>query len=198
MDRLRRPAIVLGIVVGVSASAAGIVTPTPREEALAAFAHLHRVATHPRCANCHSGSDQPRNGERTTGTRPHAMNVTRGIQGLGMPCTTCHQMQNLPGRRMPPGAPHWTMPEDGDKAITGSTSPRELCAMWTDARRNRFESGDRRGQARTPADLLVHVTTDPLVRWAWEPGDGREPAHGTHAQFVQQFAVWVKGDAPCP
>ena len=198
MDRLRWTAIVLGIVMGVSASATAGVAQTSREEALAAFASLHRVATHPRCANCHSGSDQPSNGERTTGPRPHAMNVTRRVQGLGMPCTTCHPAQNLPGKHMPPGAPHWTMPEDADKAITGSTSPRELCAMWTDARRNRFESGDRRGQARTPADLLVHVTRDPLVRWAWEPGDGRDPAPGTHAQFVRRFAVWVQGGAPCP
>jgi len=198
MHRLRRYGIVVGIVVGASAPAAGVSAQTPRDEALAAFSSLHRVATHPRCTNCHSTSDRPLNGDRTRGSRPHDMNVSRGIQALGMPCATCHQEHNLPGRNMPPGAPHWTMPEDADKAITRSTSPRELCATWKDARKNRFESGDRKGQPRTDPDLLVHVTTDPLVRWAWAPGDGRERAPGTHARFVQRFAVWIKGGAPCP
>lgn len=198
MDRWGWLAIVLGVVVGVCAPAAGLFAQTPREEALAAFKHLHRVATHPRCANCHAVSDQPLHGDRASGPRPHAMNISRRIQALGMPCTTCHQTHNLPGRHMPPGAPHWTMPEDGDKAITRSTSPRALCATWTDTRRNRVESGDQRGHARTLPDLLVHVTTDPLVRWAWEPGEGRDRAPGTHAQFVQRFSVWVKGGAPCP
>jgi hypothetical protein len=197
MHRWRRCGIVVGIVVGASAPAAGVSAQTPREAALAAFAHLHRVATHPRCTNCHSTSDRPLNGDRTTGSRPHDMNIARGIQTLGTPCATCHQEHNLPGRHMPPGAPHWTMP-DADKAITRATSPRELCATWKDAGKNRFEGGDRKGQPRTDPDLLVHVATDPLVRWAWTPGDGRERAPGTHAQFVQRFGVWIKGGAPCP
>jgi len=126
------------------------------------------------------------------------MNISRAIQGLGMPCSACHPERNLPGKRMPPGAPHWTMPESADKAITPRTSPRDLCATWTDPRKNRVESGDRKGQPRTASDLLVHVTTDPLVRWAWEPGEDRDRPPGTHAEFVRRFAVWVKGGAPCP
>jgi len=43
-----------------------------------------------------------------------------------------------------------------------------------------------------------HVSDDPLVRWAWNPGPGRTPAPGTHAQFAKAMSVWINGGAPCP
>ncbi len=39
---------------------------------------------------------------------------------------------------------------------------------------------------------------DPLVRWAWQPGPGREPAPGTLAQFVNVLKWWKGGTAACP
>jgi hypothetical protein len=87
----------------------------PRDDAAAAaaFESIVPVLHHPRCMNCHSRGDFPRQGD--DGHR-HTMNVRRGPDGDGIAavkCSTCHQDHNLEGRHMPPGAPDWHLPPPG-------------------------------------------------------------------------------------
>ncbi|MGA2921529.1 MAG: hypothetical protein ABSE28_10515 [Candidatus Sulfotelmatobacter sp.] len=71
----------------------------------ALFTALVPVLRHPRCMNCHSQGDYPRQGDDG---HPHTMNVRRGSVGFGATsekCNTCHQDHNLAGTHLPPGAP---------------------------------------------------------------------------------------------
>ncbi len=73
----------------------------------ALFVEFVSVLRHPRCMNCHSRGDFPRQGDDG---HPHTMNVRRGPEGHGVTaekCSTCHQDHNLAGAHMPPGAPNW-------------------------------------------------------------------------------------------
>ena len=76
----------------------------------ALFTAFVPVLRHPRCMNCHSNGDFPRQGDDG---HPHAMNVRRGPEGHGVTaekCSTCHQDHNLVGAHLPPGAPNWGLP----------------------------------------------------------------------------------------
>src|SRR6185369_15582921 len=78
--------------------------------AAAAFEALVPVLRHPRCMNCHSKGDYPRQGDDL---HRHTMNVPRGADGhgvLALQCSSCHQNHNLAGLHMPPGAPGWHLP----------------------------------------------------------------------------------------
>lgn len=71
--------------------------------AAAAFEAIVPVLRHPRCMNCHSTGDFPRQGDDN---HRHTMQVRRGLVGDGVnavKCSTCHQDHNLPGLHMPPG-----------------------------------------------------------------------------------------------
>jgi hypothetical protein len=164
--------------------------------AIAAFRSVHSVAINTRCTNCHAPGERPLqlDGSRR---RFHAMNVQRRIVELGHHCATCHQDRNFDQPHLPPGAPHWNMPS-APKAFDAGITANGLCRLWLDPERNVFELGPRKGEARTPADLLEHIATDPLVRWTWDPGPGRMPSPGTHAEFLAHFSTWVAGGAPCP
>jgi len=75
-----------------------------RDEAAsaAAFEAIMPVLRHPRCMNCHSSGDFPRQGDDG---HQHTMNVRRGLYGegvAGVKCSTCHQDHNLQGEHMPP------------------------------------------------------------------------------------------------
>src|ERR1041385_8478193 len=61
----------------------------------AAFESMVPVLRHPRCMNCHSRGDFPRQGDDS---HRHMMNVRRGRDGqgvAGLRCSTCHQAHNL-------------------------------------------------------------------------------------------------------
>ena len=76
----------------------------------ALFTAFVSVLRNPRCMNCHSQGDYPRQGD--DGHR-HAMNVRRGPDGHGVTaekCSACHQDHNLAGAHLPPGAPNWSLP----------------------------------------------------------------------------------------
>jgi hypothetical protein len=47
-------------------------------------------------------------------------------------------------------------------------------------------------------DLVRHLAFDPLVQWAWQPGAGRTPPPGKHADFAALMAAWVEAGAHCP
>jgi hypothetical protein len=84
--------VLVWVVSGfVSASAQG------NAASAAAFEAMLPVLHHPRCMNCHSPGDFPRQGDDS---HPHAMNVRRGSEGRGVTsqkCSTCHQDHNLAG-----------------------------------------------------------------------------------------------------
>jgi hypothetical protein len=85
-------------------------TTAPAAADRALFTAFVPVLRHPRCMNCHTRGDFPRQGDDG---HPHAMNVRRGPDGHGVTaekCSTCHQDHNLVGAHLPPGAPSWGLP----------------------------------------------------------------------------------------
>ena len=167
-----------------------------------AFKVIHQVATGPRCTNCHAKGERPLQLEGAD-SRFHNMYVHRQFSQLGGLCVTCHQNRNFDTAHMPPGAENWRMPSSM-KSYDGQTTADELCHIWK-SDRNQFEEGAQTGQKRTPQELLDHVSNDPLVKWAFDPGPGRTPAGNSlgttangHAIFVQYYKAWVDGGAPCP
>ena len=109
--------------------------------AASAFEAMAAVLRHPRCMNCHSNGDFPRQGDDG---HPHTMNVRRGAGGEGAPavkCGGCHQDHNLEGRHVPPGAPGWRLPPNampmiweglgtGNFVICSKTPGKTAIATW--------------------------------------------------------------------
>ncbi len=156
------------------------------QRSIAIFTEAGKVFLHPRCRNCHSAGEQPRQGEDG---RAHQPFVRRGADGLGVPglrCPACHHDLNYDAVGMP-GAPGWHL-APGSMAFERRSLPR-ICAQLKDQ--------DANG-GRSVADLVTHVTNDPLVVWAWAPGTGREPAPGTPGAFVALIRAWVDTGAACP
>ena len=158
----------------------------PRSEALAAFERVASVLESPRCMNCHPRGDRPSQGDDR---HAHLMNVQRGPSNQGLPamtCTTCHQQHNS-DRAGVPGAPHWRLAPKS-MGWTGLTRG-ELCRTVLDRTKN---------GRRNAAALAKHMTTDPLVLWAWNPGLGRTPPPVSTDELKRALETWVKGGTPCP
>lgn len=176
------------VLAGCMAQAA----PDREQAAKDAFATVHQVFQHPRCANCHIPGDAPLIGDKSV---PHPMGVVRGPEGhgaLGLPCASCHGDKNSPasyGEHAPPGAPHWGLPPPHQKMEWIGLSPKATCEMIKDRKRN----GNR-----DLAALLKHVADDKLVLWGWEPGGNRAPVSVPHDQFVVAFRTWADAGGPCP
>jgi|SRR5215469_10728138 len=164
--------------------------PAPKPDAAAAraaFLQIHKVFTSPRCQNCHPAGDAPLQGDDS---HPHLQYVKRGADGhgvYGMRCDACHQTANLPGEHMPPGNPKWSLPEL--KMVFVGRSPSELCRQLKDPKQN----GNRSLQ-----ELYEHVSTDDLVGWGWNPGDGRSLPPLSRTDTSAQMKIWIDGGAACP
>lgn len=157
-------------------------------EAVAAFEAMMPVLRHPRCMNCHWSGDEPRVGEDS---RPHPMDVRRGVDGFGVKpvrCSTCHQDHNVAGLHAPPGAPEWGLPPAAMPMIWKGLTDRQVCELFKDPTQN----GHRTGQ-----DILQHLKT-PLVLWAWDPGEGRAPVPMSKDEFLAHATDWVTHGAACP
>ncbi len=153
-----------------------------------AFAAGSQVFFHPRCMNCHPAGNAPLQGDSS---RPHAMNVKRGPNGMGtngLWCSACHQGTNLPGAHMPPGVPGWQLPFREMPMVFEKKTPGELCRQFKDPAQN----GNR-----TPAEVVDHLRT-PLVLWGWNPGEGRKPMPMPHEEFMGYMTEWVEKGAACP
>jgi hypothetical protein len=160
-----------------------------RGTALAAFATVYEVLQHPRCKNCHPAGRMPLQGDQSL---PHGQNVQGGADGLGrfaLRCSNCHRDQNLPGVAQPPGAPGWHLPAANMPLVFEGRSPAALARQLVAPEHN--------GQ-RSHAQILEHIQHDPLVLWAWQPGDGRTPVPLPHASFVTAVHTWLAGGAPVP
>jgi len=169
----------------------------------AAFAEAYPVFMHPRCVNCHPAGDSPLRGEHS---QPHAgLRLRRGPDGQGvftLKCTNCHQAQNQQGVHMPPGAPNilkdgsldlsnprWRLPPARTPMIFQGRSAAQLCRQLQDTKQNGGLNGEK---------LIHHVSSDPLVLWAWKPGEGRSTPPLSHVEFVAKVAEWINNGAACP
>ena len=152
-------------LLAMRAPGEGPVAPRDPMAAAAAFEALAPALRNPRCMNCHSTGDCPRQGNDS---HRHTMDVRRGPDGNGVnavKCSTCHQDHNTVGARTPPGAPDWHLPSPAMPMIWEGLTDRQLCELLKDPKQN----GNR-----TVAQIVEHMST-PLVLWGWHPGDGRAP-----------------------
>ena len=162
-------------------------TPTGSDGAL--FLEFVSVLRHPRCMNCHSRGDFPRQGDDG---HPHTMNVRRGPEGHGVTseqCSTCHQDHNLAGAHMPPGASNWGLPPPTTPMIWEGLSDAQICRSIKDPKQNKNRNLDQ---------LVEHLTEDKLVAWGWNPGEGRNPIPISHEEFAAKVKRWQAAGAPCP
>jgi hypothetical protein len=156
--------------------------------AASAFEAIIPVLHHPRCMNCHSTGDFPRQGDDS---HPHRWNVRRGADGDGLPgvkCSTCHQDHNLAGLHVPPGAPDWHLPSPSMPMIWEGLTDRQLCELFKDPEQN---------GGRNVEQIVEHMTT-PLVLWGWNPGEGRTPVPMPQRDFLAKVNQWASQGAACP
>ncbi len=159
-----------------------------RDDAAAAFESMLPVLHHPRCMNCHSSGDFPRQGDDG---HPHAMDVRRGPEGRGvtaLKCSTCHQDHNLAGLNMPPGAADWHLPPPNMPMTWQGLTDHQLCELLKEPKQN----GNRN------VDQIVEHMSTPLVLWGWHPGEGRTPIPMSQAEFAAKVKEWAGKGAACP
>lgn len=196
---MRHAVRVLVCILGAAASQAeelkpasafqGIADRTERSAAL--FKEAARVIEHPRCMNCHPADRTPTQGEDLRVHSPPIRADKEGHGPPGLPCSTCHLVQNTPTHTTPiesiPGHAHWML-APASMSWQGLTTS-EICEQIKDPARN----GNR-----TLAKIHDHMAVDTLVGWAWAPGSGRETAPGTQKVFGELIAAWIDTGAACP
>lgn len=172
-------------------SATNIVKIEPNEAvSKAAFLDAAAVFFSPRCANCHPSGNSPTQGDAML---PHAQLVVRGTEGkgkYGMKCNTCHQAENLEGEKMPPGVPNWHMPPDNMKMVFQGLTAKQLCEQLKNPKLN--------GGRKTIAEAIEHLEKDPLVHWAWSPGNGRTLPPLSYEEFMSKVKEWEENGGACP
>ena len=150
-----------------------------------AFRQVATVLRHPRCMNCHTATEFPRQGNER---RRHDMLVMRGPDDHGAPamrCLSCHQNINQPNGV--PGAPNWglaplTMAWEG-------LDDHQLAEALKDPTRN---------GRRSLEQLYEHMAHDELVGWAWQPGGTREPVPIPRDAFAKLVREWIDTGAVSP
>lgn len=164
-------------------------------QGLEAWSRIYQVASHPRCANCHTGpSDRPMwSGPSYGKARPHGMNIRAGASRIGaetLMCQTCHSTSTVvqdiehaaprvgTSWRLAPPEAHWF----------GQTSV-QICEQL----KNPATNG-----GRTFLQLADHLDHDLILHWAWAPGPGREPAPFTLQDHVNDILAWGVAGMPCP
>ena len=155
------------------------------DESVAMFKRMAEVLRHPRCMNCHTFTDFPRQGDDR---HRHVQRVVRGPDNSGFPtlqCSACHQTVNVADGAVP-GAPNWHLAplSMGWEGL----SDQALCRTLKDTRKNGGKSIDA---------LVHHMTDDALVQWAWNPG-GRALPPLAQAEFHRTVRRWAETGAVCP
>jgi hypothetical protein len=157
---------------------------------------IESVLTHPRCTNCHTATDYPRQGDDR---RRHQFRVVRGPDDRGVPgalCAACHQEDNQASSGVP-GAPNWRLAPRSmafERAPGVAMSGKELCERLLDKKRN--GNLGLRG-------MELHLARESLVLWAWSPGilkDGtpRMTPPVSQEELSNAFKAWSAALAPCP
>jgi hypothetical protein len=164
-------------------------------EGLDAWGRIYQVASHPRCANCHTGtSDRPMwSGPSYGKTRPHGMNIRAGASRIGaetLMCQTCHSTSSVPQTiehaaprvgmswRLAPAEAHWF----GQSSV-------QICEQL----KNPATNG-----GRSFMQLAEHLDHDLILHWAWAPGPGREPAPFSLQEHIDDLLTWGVAGMPCP
>ena len=170
---------------------AGTQNVSSAAESAAAFGRISAVFRHPRCSNCHTVTDFPRQGDDR---HRHAMNVRRGSDGHGVAaqhCRACHQRVNQDASGVPGADEDWHLAplSMGWEGLSDS----DLCRHLLDPTRN----GGRTGQK-----VLDHLGTN-LVRWAWSPGvtrsgEARSMPPLDYDTFISEAGRWIHSGAACP
>lgn len=189
--RLPRPQAALAsssvaLALGLLAAAPATAAAPGAAESRAAFVRVAEVLRHPRCLNCHQPNIPLQGDEK----RLHRPLVQRGPGNMGvgtMMCVACHNASGNNDTSRTPGAPAWAMAPLAQN--WQGVSDARLCAQLKDRKRN----GNKDAAA-----LLHHVADDALVRWGWNPGEGRQPVSTPHERFVADFRTWTDGGMACP
>jgi hypothetical protein len=86
-----------------------------------------------------------------------------------------------------PGAPKWGLAplSMGWEGL----SVADLCKVLKDPKKNGGRSVD---------DLVKHMTEDPLVQWAWHPGNARRTPPIGQDPFHDLVRQWAASGADCP
>lgn len=209
--RIWIPLLLAGLAGSFGPMALAKKTPKPvikavdKTQALAQWAKVYAVFSHPRCANCHVGTD---NRPRWSGAHYkysfgvdqdwgfHAMFIHGGEakepggirDGAGsMACNTCHMQQNSPIHHGPPGAPIWAL-APVEMEWWRKSSP-QICEQIKDPARN---------GKRSIEEVAAHIEHDALVQWGWAPGPGRQPAPHSAQETALALRIWAASGAPCP
>ena len=167
-----------------------------RAAGLTAWRQIESVITHPRCINCHTATEYPRQGDER---RRHDFRVMRGHEGKGTPgalCISCHGASNNRVSSVP-GGPNWHLAPPGmawERAPGQRMRSAQLCTTFKDQARN---------GGHTPQKMVEHHATEPLVLWAWEPGEQHSGAARatppiSHAALLAATRSWADAGAPCP
>jgi len=181
---IRALALAAGLLVATAASAVAV----SEKKAQQLWEPIGAVLASPRCSNCHSSTEFPR--QLDTRDR-HQQMVVRGSDDNGaatLKCATCHQTTNSGDNGMVPGSAGWHMPPvamgwDG-------LSSAQLCKAITTPATN--------GNRKTPKLIVNHMLVDPVVLWAWKPGGERTLPPMSYALFSQALRAWEKAGVPCP
>ncbi len=170
-----------------------------QEEGLANWQLFYEVASHPRCANCHVGSDnRPMwSGPSYGKTRPHGMNINADESRMGvetLACGTCHTTLSQPDENAN------AVPHSAPKvAMAWSLAPVE--AEWFGKPSayicNQLKDPERNG-GRTVRELAIHLDHDLILHWAWNPGGDREPAPHSLQGAMDALMKWSAAGTPCP
>ena len=156
----------------------------------ALFAEIGKLLTHPRCLNCHPAGDHPLQG---ADQREHMPPVWRGDTGhLATDCSGCHTDHNVTlheaaSYQSIPGHPRWAVAPLS--MAWENKSIGDICRQIKDVNLN---------GGRDLAQLQDHIAADDLVGWAWNPGEGREPAPGSQQQAGELMKAWIDTGAECP
>ncbi|WP_349959249.1 hypothetical protein [Rhizobium sp. ZPR3] len=186
-------------ISAIAVAIAAVAAPSPsakREDGLAQWRVMESVMMSPRCSNCHTQTNFPRQGDDR---HRHNFEVVRGPEGHGVPgsqCAMCHHDTNSDASGVP-GAPGWHLAPlsmQWERAPGVPMTSRELCALMNDQTRNGHRSAEQ---------LVEHNATEALVLWAWSPGkraDGtqRQTPPISHDAFVAATRAWAKAGSPCP
>ena len=173
--------------IGASASLLGLPALGQSSAAREAggWGEVSAVLRHPRCMNCHTVTEFPRQGDDR---HRHQQRVMRGPKGAGaatLQCAACHQNSNSYDGKVP-GAPSWHL---APLAMGWEKlNEAQLCAALKD----RAKNGNRSLEA-----LVEHMTGDPLVQWAWAPGARAAPPL-PQAAFHGAVRRWAAEGARCP
>ncbi|KMW58804.1 putative Isoquinoline 1-oxidoreductase subunit [Candidatus Rhodobacter oscarellae] len=188
---LTGPVLGAGDNVEINPPAEGSVN---REDGLAAWDRIYEVASHPRCANCHTGADnRPMwSGPSYGRARKHGMNVNAGESRIGAEfvlCSTCHayreNLHDVP-HAAPQVAMNWQLAPV--EAEWFGKSSEYICNQLRDPERN---------DGRDYLALAEHLDHDLILHWAWNPGGGREPAPYDLQSHVNDILVWGVAGYPC-